>query len=168
MHQATYETDMAALHARFSTQRPGQRPQNDETEFPDGPLTRTPEFISGKTREARRIEAIIRDGPDRFMNVTMTPPTQPGPSAVPQTPQQSTSSAAQGIDMDDPRVLERVKKMIVEEMANSKAAEKKPSSRRYRKGMTTKLIQARQEQQDLLSPRQDLRWKVGLLRSFLQ
>ena len=158
---------MAALHARFSAQRRGaQQPQQNEMEevhFPNAPPARIPEYIAEATRQARRLEAVIRQGVDRFPVVTMAAPTQPAASAAPDTPQQSTSHTPMMIDFSDPAIEERLKGMVYGILGKS------PRKKRQAKaGATTTLIRARHDQQDQMTPADDLRWKVSLFRALLQ
>ncbi|KAJ7817328.1 hypothetical protein B0H13DRAFT_2379778 [Mycena leptocephala] len=86
-----------------------QQPQQNEMEevhFPNAPPARIPEYIAEATRQARRLEAVIRQGVDRFPVVTMAAPTQPAASAAPDTPQQSTSHTPMMIDFNDPAIEE--------------------------------------------------------------
>ncbi|KAJ7910166.1 hypothetical protein B0H13DRAFT_2329700 [Mycena leptocephala] len=157
--QADHETKMAAFHARFSAQKRGpQQPQQNEMEevhFPNAPPARIPEYIAEATRQARRLEAVIRQGVDRFPVVTMAAPTQPAASAAPDTPQQSTSHTPMMIDFNDPAIEERLKGMVYGILGKS------PRKKRQAKaGATTTLIRARHEQQDQMTPADDLRWKT--------
>ncbi|KAJ7106727.1 hypothetical protein C8R44DRAFT_745190 [Mycena epipterygia] len=162
MYQADHETNMAAFHARFSSQRQGtQGPQNNDTvegRFPDAPPARTPQYVAQATREERRVETIIRRGHGRLPNVSMTAPTPPEgsaarePSAVPDPdPQQSLL-----LDLDDPRVKKKLEGMLREMTGQPKRARKK---RIMAAGAMGSLIQARKTQQNQLDGKDDLRWK---------
>ncbi|KAJ7884033.1 hypothetical protein B0H13DRAFT_1890169 [Mycena leptocephala] len=135
-----------------------QQPQQNEMEevhFPNAPPARIPEYIAEATRQARRLEAVIRQGVDRFPVVTMAAPTQPAASAAPDTPQQSTSHTPMMIDFNDPAIEERLKGMVYGILGKS------PRKKRQAKaGATTTLIRARHEQQDQMTPADDLRWKT--------
>lgn len=156
---------MAAFHARFSSQRLGaQHPQNNEMEeppFPEGPPARTPQYVSEATRADRRLETVMRQGPGRFPVLTVTERAEPVPSEVPETSTTPTQNTPQLLNLDDPRVLERLKALLGEA--------KQPQKRRRAKiGATAALNGARKEQQEQLAGKDDRRWKVGLLQAVLQ
>ncbi|KAJ7678795.1 hypothetical protein B0H17DRAFT_1139195 [Mycena rosella] len=161
VHQAEQETKMAAFHARFSTQRRSAHdPQNGMNggHFPDTPPVRTPEFVPPVTREERRVEAIIRQGPvSRFPVISMTAPTQPEPSAAtPVTPEQNTPRVPQLLDLSDPFAVQQLQALLGQ-------ASPKKSPRKKRKGKvgkTAALTQARRGQQQQLDPQDDNRWKM--------
>ncbi|KAJ7880095.1 hypothetical protein B0H13DRAFT_2542436 [Mycena leptocephala] len=159
--QVDHETKMAALHARFSSQRRGaQQPQHNDMEdpqFPDAPPACTPQYIPEATRQGRRLETVIRQGVDRFPVVTMAAPMQPAPSAVPETPEHNTAHGTLLVDLNDPVVEQRVKGLIDAALGTKKSPRKR---RQAKAGATASLVQARQEQQKDLAVKDDLRWKV--------
>jgi hypothetical protein len=135
----------------------------EEVHFPNAPPARIPEYIAEATRQARRLEAVIRQGVDRFPVVTMAASTQPAASVAPDTPQQSTSHTPMMIDLNDPAVEERLKGMLQGILGKS------PRKKRQAKtGATTTLIRAKHDQQDQMTPADDLQWKVSLFRALLQ
>ncbi|KAJ7448368.1 hypothetical protein FB451DRAFT_1187789 [Mycena latifolia] len=159
--QADNETKLAALHARFSSQRHGpQHPQNEmeDVRFPGAPPARSPQFISKATREERRLETVIRQGPGRFPSVSMTAPPQPEPSATP--PEQNTSRAPLLFDFDDPRVHERLKAMLSEATAQMGVTKSPRKKRKHKIGAAQALTTARKQQQQQLDDKADLMWKV--------
>ncbi|KAJ6553679.1 hypothetical protein B0H10DRAFT_1968152 [Mycena sp. CBHHK59/15] len=144
MYQTDYETKLAAFHTRQSNQRGGARGmQNDDMEdirFPHAPPTRPPQFVPAATREERAVEAVIRNGYGRFSVISMSAPTPPDPSAVPQTTAtagQTTSQAPPLINLSDVRGGAAESCGIGED--------------------------ARKAQQAKMDPRADLLWKVGPL-----
>ncbi|KAJ7692381.1 hypothetical protein B0H17DRAFT_1133114 [Mycena rosella] len=144
---AEQETKMAAFHARFSTQRRSAHdPQNGMNggHFPDTPLVQTPEFVPPVTREERRVEAVIRQGPvSRFPEISMTAPTQPEPSAAtPMTPEQNTPRVPQLLDLSDPLAVQQLQALL------GQASPKKSPPRKGR------------GQQQQLDPQDDNRWKM--------
>ncbi|KAJ7838149.1 hypothetical protein B0H13DRAFT_1912044 [Mycena leptocephala] len=159
VQQADHETKVAAFHASFSAQRRGaQQPQHNEMEdvhVPNAPPAHIPEYIAEATRQARRLEAVIRQGVDRFPVVTMAVLTQPAASAAPDTPEQSTSHMPMMIDFNDPAIEEQLKDMVYGILGKS------PRKKRQAKaGATTTLIQARHDQQDQMKPTDNLWWKT--------
>ncbi|KAJ6576186.1 WD40-repeat-containing domain protein [Mycena sp. CBHHK59/15] len=136
--KADYETKLAAYHARFSSQRVGTRLAQDSgidvPHFPDAPP------------EGRRLETIIRQGAGRFPIVSETAPTQPGPSTL-------------LMDLNDPRVVQRLKGMVDELMTGKGGGVKKSSPRKKKIGTASALVKARKEEQEKLKPEDDRRWK---------
>ncbi|KAJ6628113.1 hypothetical protein B0H10DRAFT_1940666 [Mycena sp. CBHHK59/15] len=165
--KADYETKLAAYHARFSSQRVGTRLAQDSgidvPHFPDAPPVREPQFVSPTTQEGRRLETIIRQGAGRFPIVSQTAPTQPGPSTVadpPETPEQYNTSGGQLLmDLNDPRVVQRLKGMVDELMTGKGGGVKKSSPRKKKIGTASALVKARKEEQEKLKPEDDRRWK---------
>ncbi|KAJ7509095.1 hypothetical protein B0H11DRAFT_2217498 [Mycena galericulata] len=158
--QADFDTKMAGFHARLSFQQQrAQHSQNNGIEdlFPAAPPVRTPQFVPAATREARRLEMIIREGTDRFPTISMITPTQPEPSAAPGTSKQNSSQASL-VDFDDPVIAERLKGLIREEMGVTKSGRK--PRRKTKVGLAATLATARRDQQQQLSPIDDLRWKT--------
>lgn len=170
MYQAEYDTHLAAFHARFSAQRRQGVQDNgtDDVRFPDAPPPRTPQFISGPTREERRLETIIREGPGRFPVVSMTAPAQPESSAAPEPSTTPEQNAGLLMNLDDPLVQQRLLGLFRESLGQGGAQTNPRKKRKNVTGAKTALIQARKGQQNELSATHDLRWKVGPLRSFLQ
>ncbi|KAJ7663570.1 hypothetical protein B0H17DRAFT_1211582 [Mycena rosella] len=159
--QAEQETKMAAFHARFSTQRRSAHdPQNGMNggHFPDTPPVRTPEFVPPVTREERRVEAVIRQGPvSRFPEISITAPTQPEPSAAtPVTPEQNTPRVPQLLDLSDPLAVQQLQ-VLLGQASPKKSPRKK---RKVKVGKTAALTQARRGQQQQLDPQDDNRWKM--------
>ncbi|KAJ7489728.1 hypothetical protein B0H11DRAFT_1912724 [Mycena galericulata] len=160
VYQADFDTKMAGFHARLSFQQQrAQHSQNNGIEdlFPAAPPVRTPQFVPAATREARRLETIIREGTDRFPTISMITPTQPEPSAAPGTSKQNSSQASL-VDFDDPVIAERLKGLIREEMGVTKSGRK--PRRKTKVGLAATLATARRDQQQQLSPVDNLRWKT--------
>ncbi|KAJ7435336.1 hypothetical protein B0H11DRAFT_1937640 [Mycena galericulata] len=164
VYQAEYETKMAAFHARFSYQKGAQHPQNDGIEnlFPEAPPPRIPQFIPEATRAARQVEAVIRQGSDRFPIISMTAPTQPEPSPAPGTSEtlEQNNSRASLVDFDDPVVQQRLK-VLIRPLINEIGVKKPPRKAKKTKiGFKNSLTAARKEQQEQMTPDIDRRWKT--------
>ncbi|KAJ7089601.1 hypothetical protein C8R44DRAFT_751344 [Mycena epipterygia] len=164
--QAEFDTQLAAFHARFSTQR-RQATQNNGTNdvrFPDAPPPRTPQFISGSTREERRLETIIREGPGRFPVVSMTAPAES--SAAPESSPTPEQNAGLLMNLDDPVVQQRLLGLFRESLGQRTAQKSPRKKRKNVTGAQTALIQARRGQQEELSATHDLRWKAVVRESW--
>ncbi|KAJ7300615.1 hypothetical protein DFH08DRAFT_979512 [Mycena albidolilacea] len=174
--QADYETQITAVHSRFSVKGPGFRNPSDEmedVEFPEGPPARPPQFVSEVTRKQRVVETIIRDGSGCLPSVCMTTATPPASSSTqPATGAQPPSSSSSLAETVEQSLLETLLEALgkppvqqrVREILGTSGVQKR--KRKTKVGEMSSLAFARREEQRKLTHQQDKRWKTIIRRNW--